>query len=412
MLSLKFSQCPDFSHSDAIEDLRTAHFEVAVVAVDAAHVLLDLLPDRPALRVPEHHPGRFVLQVEKVELPAELAVVALLRFLDPMQVGVEIFLPGPRGAVDSLQHFVARIAAPVRAGQLHQLEDLEPAGRRHVRTAAQVDELAFGVERNRLVGRDRRDDLRLVVLADRLEIAHRLVARHQRAGDRLVLLRELDHLVFDRLEIFGRERPLEREVVVEAVLDHRSDRHLRIGEQFLDRVGEQMRGRVTDDVETLGVALGDDRDSGVLLDHMRCIDDLAVDLAGERCLGKSGADRRGELCNGHRRVEMLDGAVGQSDVGHGRSFSGSDTHFSLRSDGTTTGVSGNWCLIPLLGWRDRTPISRRVLRCWSRFTAKWVSDPRQKKCGGAALFSEADDCVRTSGYRVVITPVLHAFAVS
>ena len=46
---------------------------------------------------------------------------------------------------------------------------------------------------------------------------------------------------------------------------------------------------------------------------------------------------------------------------------------------------------------------------------KWVSDPAlksQKKCGGAALFSEADDCVRTSGYRVVITPVLHAFAVS
>ena len=102
--------------------------------------------------MPEHHAGRLVLQVEQVERAAELAVVALLGLLDPVQVGVEIFLPGPGGAVDPLQHLVSRVAAPVRAGKLRQLEHLELAGRRHVRAAAQVGEAPLGVERDRLVG--------------------------------------------------------------------------------------------------------------------------------------------------------------------------------------------------------------------------------------------------------------------
>ena len=54
-----------------------------------------------------------------------------------------------------------------------------------------------------------------------------------------------------------------------------------------------------------------------MVDDVRGVDELAVDLAGERGLGEAGADRRGDLGDGDRRVEMLDGAVGQSDVGHG-----------------------------------------------------------------------------------------------
>ena len=93
-------------------------------------------------------------------------MVALFGFLDAVQVGVEIFLLGPGRAVDPLQHLVLGVAAPVRAGELGQLEHAQLAGRRHVRAAAEVGELAFRVERNVLVRRDRGDDLRLVVLAD------------------------------------------------------------------------------------------------------------------------------------------------------------------------------------------------------------------------------------------------------
>ena len=110
-----------------------------------------------------------------------------------------------------------------------------------------------------------------------------------------VFLGELGHFLLDRREVLGRERPLVRKVVVEPVLDHRADRHLRFGKQFLDRVGEQVRGRVAQDFEAVGVLVGDDREVGVAVDRERRVDELAVDLAGQRGLGEAGADRGGDL---------------------------------------------------------------------------------------------------------------------
>ena len=54
--------------------------------------------------------------MEEVHLAAELAVVALLGFLELMQVGVELVLGRPGGAVDALQLRLVGIAAPVGAG--------------------------------------------------------------------------------------------------------------------------------------------------------------------------------------------------------------------------------------------------------------------------------------------------------
>src|SRR3546814_3667881 len=124
-----------------VEDLRAAHLAIAGVAVHAAHVLLDHLPDAPALGVPEHQPRRFFLQVEQVLLPADAAVVALLGFLDALDVGGQLFLVRPCGAVDALQLFVLRIAAPVRTGNAGELERLEEARVRHVRSEEHTSEL-------------------------------------------------------------------------------------------------------------------------------------------------------------------------------------------------------------------------------------------------------------------------------
>ena len=69
-----------------VEELRALDLLVAGVAVDLAHVLLDRLPERPALRVPEDDARRDLVDVEQVELAAELAVVALLGLLEHVQV--------------------------------------------------------------------------------------------------------------------------------------------------------------------------------------------------------------------------------------------------------------------------------------------------------------------------------------
>ena len=138
----------------AVDDLRAADFLVAVVAVHGTHVLLDRLPHGPAFGMPEHHARRFVLHVEQVEQLAQFAVVALLRLFQTGQVGIQVFLLRPGRTVDALQHLVLRVAAPVGAGHLHQLERFQLAGRRHVRAAAQVGKFAFAVQRHILVGRE------------------------------------------------------------------------------------------------------------------------------------------------------------------------------------------------------------------------------------------------------------------
>ena len=78
-------------------------FLVAGALLRAAHVGDQRLEQRPALRVPEHRARRLFLEMEQVHLAAELAVVALLGLLDLMQVGFELVLGRPRGAVDALQ---------------------------------------------------------------------------------------------------------------------------------------------------------------------------------------------------------------------------------------------------------------------------------------------------------------------
>ena len=59
-------------------------------------------------------------------------------------------------------------------------------------------------------------------------------------------------------------------------------------------------------LEAFGILVGDDRERGVAVDHVRRVDELAVDLAGERGLGEAGADRRGDVAR-RRRGRRTDG---------------------------------------------------------------------------------------------------------
>lgn len=51
-----------------------------------------------------------------------------------------------------------------------------------------------------------------------------------------------------------------------------------------------MRRRVTEDLDTFGVAVGDNRDLGVSRDLVSGVDQPAIHLSGERRTGETGAD--------------------------------------------------------------------------------------------------------------------------
>ena len=299
-----------------VQDLRTAHFLVAVLLVLLADVLLDALPDGPAARMPEHHARGLGLGMEQIQVLAQLAVVALLGLFQHVQVGVLVFLASPGRAVDALQHLVVGVAAPVGARHLHQLEDLQLAGGRHVRPAAQVHETPFAVEGDAFLGRNGRDDLGLVLLADGLEVLDGLLAVPFLAHHGLVQLGQLVHALFNGCQILGRERALVRKVVVEAVLDDRADGDLRLGEQVLHGVGHQVCRGVPDDVQAFRVLVGDDGHLGVLADGAGQIDQFSVDATGKSGLGESGTNSGGNLRHRDSIIETALRAVRQGNDGH------------------------------------------------------------------------------------------------
>jgi len=75
-------------------------------------------------------------------------MVALLRLFHLLQMRVEIFLRKKTKSHKSLQLLVLLIAQPVRPGYVEQFERLDLSGRRNMRPAAEIGELAGAVNRN------------------------------------------------------------------------------------------------------------------------------------------------------------------------------------------------------------------------------------------------------------------------
>ncbi len=190
-----------------------------------------------------------------------------------------------------------------------------------MRSAAQVDPVALPVEADLVLVRNASDDLGLVEFTQAFEELHRLISRHDAAGDFLVRPGEFGHLRFDGLEILRGKGTLVGKVVIKAVLDDRADGHLRLREQLLHRLRQQVRRGVADDLEPIGILVGHDGETGVLGNDIGGVDQPAIHARGERRLAQPRANAARDLVHGHRVVEAALTAIGQGDNGHSGNFS-------------------------------------------------------------------------------------------
>ncbi len=282
--------------------------------------------DDGAARLPQHEAGADQrIEEEQAEFLAELAVVAFAGLLHLVEIGFERLLVGEGGAVDALELLLGRVAMPVRARDLHDLEGADAAGAGDVRTAAEVLEvagagLAGDVEAQRVaVGALGVVDLVGVALS--AELLHGCGARHVAAPERAVLLRDLLHLGFDRQEVVRRQAVVEFDVVVEAVLNRRPVGEFRAWPEGANGLGHDVRTAMACDLKALGVV---ERQGGQL--HLRPgqaraeVDDLAVDLGRHRLASEAGGDRLQDLGHGSASGMFDDRAVGQADLHHRKRY--------------------------------------------------------------------------------------------
>jgi len=170
-------------------------------------------------------------------------VIALLGLFDLGQIGLEFFGRVPGRAVDALQHRIVLVAAPVCAGHAHQLDRADLARALGVTAAAQIGEIADRVQCHGFALRDRLGQFDLVGVArkslDGLGARDGLAGHFQIGGD------DRAHPLFQATEVLGRERLAAIKVVIKPVFDRRTDGRLGLGKEFLDGVGEDVGGRVT-----------------------------------------------------------------------------------------------------------------------------------------------------------------------
>ena len=300
-----------------VDDLWAFDFVVTAVAVDLAHVLLHLLPDGPPFGMPENQTGRVVVDMEQVQLTAELAVIAFFGLFKAQQILLQVFFAGPSGAIHALKHFVFTVATPVGPRDLHQFEVLKLAGAGHVGTAAQIFEVAFTVQTDGLIGRNGGDDFGFVMLTQAFEISHGLVTGQHAAHDGLVFGHQFAHAFFDGDQIVRRERTAVREVVIKTVVDHWTDGDLRFREQLLDGVGQQVGRRMADQLQTLRILGRHDGQLGTGVDAKAGVDQSAIDLAAQSRFGQACTNRSGHVGHRHGTGKLTQGTVGKSDLYHG-----------------------------------------------------------------------------------------------
>ncbi len=215
-----------------LADVRREDLRVVLLAQLAEQEVLQLLADDGAGGGPEDEAlADLVVDVEKLEFLAELAVIAELRLLELHEVVGEFLLRRESGAVDALELLVGLVAAVVGAGDGEELEGLQLGGVADVRAGAEVGELAVGVERDLLALGDVGQAAQLeAFLAARLDDLDGFLAGDFLAVKALVLVRDLFHLGLDLREVVHGQLVVEVDVVIEAGVGRRADVELGLRE--------------------------------------------------------------------------------------------------------------------------------------------------------------------------------------
>src|SRR4029078_8620375 len=194
----------------------------------------------------------------------EATMVALLGLFELVEIGGKVLFARPRRAVDPLEHRPVGIAPPIGAGDLQELEALaDLADRSHVRSAAKIQPIALGVELDLLAFGNGIDQLELELLALLLEERLGVVAIDDLAREWCIARNDRVALRRDPRQIVRRDRLITGEIVIEAVLDHRTDRDLRAGIELLHGLRHHMRGIMPDQLERGGIVSGQDADRSI-----------------------------------------------------------------------------------------------------------------------------------------------------
>ena len=188
-----------------------------------------------------------------------------------------------------------------------------------MRARAHVEPLALAIDRDLLVGGNLRDPLGLEALAVVAEILDQPLVAVQISRSIFSSRSTISRIAgLDLREVLGRERLVAGEIVIEAVLDRRAEGDLRAGIELLHRLGQHMGAVVAQQLERVGVILGDDLDPWRRCSIGRGQDPSALPstLTASAALARPGPMACGQFRARDRALERTAAAVRQRHGNH------------------------------------------------------------------------------------------------
>ncbi len=186
------------------------------------------------------------------------------------------------------------------AGDVQQLESLDPSAGRHVRTAAEIHELAVAIRGDRLARLgELLNEVDLHEVAFGAEARQPLIAWDELAFELFITLDYLLHALLDLFQVLGRERRRPVEIVEESVLGGRAVTQLGLREQLQDGGSQHVRRGMPVNLQRVGVAFGEQAQLSVLFQRLGEVHKLPAVLgrsgmhAGRRLLSVLGLPTRG-----------------------------------------------------------------------------------------------------------------------
>jgi len=156
------------------------------------------------------------------------------------------------------------------------------------------------------------------MLTNRLEKFNRRITIPHFTSHGQIFLRQFRHATLDGRQIFGGKRGLMGKVIIKPVFNHWTNGDLCVRKERLDGIRHQMRGGMTNDLQTLGILIGKDGQLRIPLDEERSIHQRTIHAPRQRGLSQAGGNGCRNVCNGHGLVERTFGTVGEANHKHGQ----------------------------------------------------------------------------------------------
>ena len=240
-------------------------------------------------------------------------MVALLCLFEFVEILFEVGFFVKRRTVNSGEHFVLLVTAPVSTGERREFETFDFARGRKVRTRAKVGEIALRIESDFFsfgyIGKQFHF-VGLLHLPDKLFgfLTGNGLLDNGHIGFDYAL-----HFRFDFLEIRLSDRGLEIEIVIETVFNGGSYGELNGRINVLDRLSENMRTSVTVSGSALFVGESEHFESAILVDDRVHRSDLSVNATYESRSCKTFADLLCDFERGFCAVNLHFVAVFECD---------------------------------------------------------------------------------------------------